>query len=87
MRVVSLSRDYWKYAKYANFAMSFGITMALSLFLGYFGGSWLDRKFGTGPLFLVVGLVAGAGLAFYSMLKELQALERMNRPKDERKDE
>lgn len=82
-----MSRDYWKYAKYANFAMSFGITMALSLFLGYFGGSWLDRKFGTGPLFLVVGLVAGAGLAFYSMLKELQALERMNRPKDERKDE
>jgi len=87
MRVVSLSREYWKYAKYANFALSFGMTMALSLFLGYYGGSWLDRKFGTGPLFLVAGLLAATGLAFYSMLKEIQALEGMNRPKDDRKDE
>jgi ATP synthase protein I len=82
MRVVSLSRDYWKYAKYANFAMSFGITMALSLFLGYYGGNWLDQKLGTAPFGLVTGLMAGAGLAFYSMLKELKALERMDRPKD-----
>ena len=77
-----MSRDYWKYAKYANFAMSFGVTMALSLFLGYYGGSWLDKKLGTEPFGLVIGLMAGVGLAFYSMLKELKALERMDRPKD-----
>lgn len=82
MRVVSLSRDYWKYAKYVNFALSFGITMALCLFLGYYGGSWLDRKLGIAPFGLVTGLVAGAGLAFYSMLKELGALAKMDRPKD-----
>lgn len=82
-----MPKDYWKYAKYANFAMSFGVTMAMSLFLGYYGGSWLDNKFGTSPIFLVMGILAGTGLAFYSMLKELMALERMNDPEGNRKDE
>lgn len=77
-----MSRDYWKYAKYANFALSFGVTMAVSLFLGYYGGSWLDQKLGTDPIGMVVGLMLGVGLAFYSMLKELKALEKMDRPKD-----
>ena len=75
-------RDYLKYAKYVNFAVSFGVTMAACLLLGFFGGRWLDRKLGTAPVFLVLGLLAGTAMAFYSMLKELQALNRFN-SKDE----
>ncbi|HHW07089.1 MAG TPA: AtpZ/AtpI family protein [Clostridia bacterium] len=81
------SQDYWRYAKYANFAVSFGVTMAASLFLGFYGGRWLDRKLGTEPLCLVLGLLGGAAMAFYSMLKELQALDKFNPPKDARKDD
>lgn len=79
--------DYWKYAKYINFALSFGTTMAVSLLLGFFGGRWLDRKLGTEPVFLVIGILAGTALAFYSMIKELQALEKTGGPKDSHKDE
>lgn len=61
--------------------------MAASLLLGFFGGRWLDRKFGTEPVFLVVGILTGTALAFYSMLKELQVLEKTGGSKDSRKDE
>lgn len=79
-RVVGLKKEYWIYTKYVNFAISFGVTMAASLFLGYFGGNWLDRKLGTSPIFLVVGLLLGVAIAFYSLFKELKALERMQQP-------
>ncbi|MFA5537455.1 MAG: AtpZ/AtpI family protein [Bacillota bacterium] len=69
-----MEKDYWKYAKYANFALSFGVTMAVSLFLGFYAGSQLDKKLGTEPWFLIVGLLLGTGLAFYSLFKEIQVL-------------
>lgn len=78
-----MSKEIWKYAKYANFALSFGTTMLVSIFLGYYGGNWLDKKFGTSPIFLVIGLLLGTGLAFYSMIKELQALEGNKGPRKE----
>jgi len=80
-------RGYWKYARYVNYAVSFGVTMATSLLLGFFGGRWLDRKLGTEPFFLVLGLLAGTALAFYSMIKELHALDKFDSPDDARKDE
>lgn len=74
-----MEKDYWKHAKYANFALSFGITMAISLFFGYYAGSQLDKKLGTEPWLLVLGILAGTGLAFYSLFKEIQALEKGNK--------
>ncbi|MGI6551804.1 MAG: AtpZ/AtpI family protein [Clostridia bacterium] len=79
-RVMGLKKEYWTYSKYASFAVSFGVTMAASIFLGYFGGSWLDGKLGTGPIFLVIGLLLGVAVAFYSLFKELKTLERMRDP-------
>lgn len=78
---------FWKYAKYANFAMSFGVTMVVSLLLGYYGGNWLDCKYGTSPLFLIIGLLGGTALAFYSMVKELMALDKNHDSKNKQKDE
>ncbi len=74
-----MEKEYWKYAKYANFALSFGVTMAVSLFLGFYGGSSLDKKLGTEPWFLIFGILAGTGLAFYSLFKEIQVLEKQTK--------
>lgn len=74
-----MGKDYWKYAKYANFALSFGVTMAISLFFGYYAGNQLDKKLGTEPWFLVLGILIGTALAFYSLFKEIQVLERMGK--------
>lgn len=79
-----MKKEYWSYARYANFAISFGITMAISIFLGYFGGDWLDRQLGTRPVFLVVGILLGVALSFKMLLTELTSLQKMeNLPGDQ----
>jgi hypothetical protein len=62
-------------AKYGGIGLQFGVTILAFLF----GGQWLDRKLGTSPIFLMLGVFVGAGAAFYSMYRKLMA--------DQRKDE
>jgi ATP synthase protein I len=50
-----------------------GLQFAVSIILFVFAGQWLDRRMGTGPLFLIVGAFVGAGGAFYSMYRKLMA--------------
>ena len=48
--------------------LSFGLSLALSVALGVGAGSWLDRRFGTSPVFLLVGAALGmtaAGIEIY----------------------
>lgn len=66
-------------ARYANLAFSLGVTMATSILLGFFGGRWLDRHFGTEPFLLLVGILLGTGLAFKSMIDEINTLTRENK--------
>lgn len=58
--------------KYAGLGMQFVVSILLFLYLG----QWLDRRFGTAPLFLYVGVFTGAGAAFYSMYRMLMADQR-----------
>jgi F0F1-type ATP synthase assembly protein I len=60
-------------ARFAGVGLQFAITILACLWLG----TWLDRKFGTAPLFLYGGVFLGAAAAFYSMYRQLMAnLER-----------
>jgi ATP synthase protein I len=60
-------------AKFAGVGLQFALTLLVGLGLG----TWLDRKFGTAPVFLYLGVFLGAGAAFYSMYRQLMAnLER-----------
>ncbi len=36
-----------------SYVFSFGFTMAAAVIVAYFLGTWLDRKFGTEPWFLI----------------------------------
>lgn len=62
-----------------HLGISLGINFAIFSLLGYFGGTYLDDRLGTSPLLMVLGLVMGAGLAFYSLIKEILALDKVNR--------
>lgn len=78
--------QYWNYAKYANMALSFGITMITGIFLGFYGGGWLDRRFGTAPWLMLAGILLGVGVGFRGIWSELRALEEsLNRAKNDRK--
>ncbi|MDC0749133.1 AtpZ/AtpI family protein [Polyangium mundeleinium] len=78
-----------------------GLEVVLSIAFGYFGGRWLDGKFGTEPYLAVLGFCFGIGAAvraFQRALREMKAqaereereqgnpLPRYDAP-DERKDE
>jgi ATP synthase protein I len=59
-----------------------GLQFAISIVLFVFAGQWLDRRLGTGPLFLIVGVFVGAGGAFYSMYRKLMAVQRIQRAQE-----
>ncbi|MBW1889199.1 MAG: AtpZ/AtpI family protein [Deltaproteobacteria bacterium] len=43
---------------------SIGLSVALSIFIGLAIGLWLDRKFGTAPWLMFVGLGMGIGAGY-----------------------
>lgn len=58
-----------------SFMMAFGIYGALgfqlvaSILVGVFGGQWLDKKFGTEPWLMMLGLFLGVGAGFYNLFR------------------
>jgi F0F1-type ATP synthase assembly protein I len=56
-------------ARYAGIGIQFAVAIVVFLFLG----QWLDRKFGTSPVFLMLGVFVGGAAAFYSMYRKLIA--------------
>ena len=59
----------------AEFA-GIGFQFAGAILLFLFAGQWLDRRLGTGPLFLIVGVFLGASAGFYAMYRRLMAAQR-----------
>jgi F0F1-type ATP synthase assembly protein I len=67
--------------------LGLGLQFALVILLSVFLGQWLDRRFGTEPWLLLVGVFLGAGGAFYSMYRRLMAglRQSVSRREQERK--
>ena len=59
-------------AEYMGLGLQFGVSIIIFMFLGL----WLDRKLGTYPWLLVVGVFLGAGSAFYVIYRRLMADQR-----------
>jgi F0F1-type ATP synthase assembly protein I len=55
--------------EYAGLGLQFAVSILLFLFLG----QWLDRRLGTAPWMLLIGVFAGAGGSFYGMYRRLMA--------------
>lgn len=56
--------------QFAGIGLQFTVAILLFLFIG----QWLDKKFGTTPIFLIGCVFVGAGAAFYSMYRKLMAI-------------
>ena len=58
--------------------------MVISILLGVLAGLWLDSKFGTKPLWMMVGLVLGIVIAAYGVYQMLLPLmkDKNNREDD-----
>ncbi len=44
-----------------------GLRLALPILIGVGAGAFLDGSLGTAPLLLLIGILAGVGIAFYAM--------------------
>ena len=49
-----------------------GFSIAIPPAVLAFLGNWADQRFGTGPWLLLVGIVLGALLAFYTLYRMLK---------------
>lgn len=67
--------------KFIYFGASFGLTMAASLYVCYQGGSWLDARFATEPIFSLLGILVGVVLSFKSLVDRLNLIEKMDKEK------
>ena len=46
-----------------------GWYVGISIMLGILGGRWLDNKFDTEPVLVIVGLIVGIVVAFYGVYR------------------
>ena len=53
-----------------------GFFIGGSILLGVLGGLWLDNKFDTKPILVIVGLILGLIVAFYGVYQMLLPLVR-----------
>ena len=67
----------------ASFA-GLGIQLVISILLFLYLGQWLDKKFGTDPMLLMVGVFVGAAIGFYNMYHMLMAAHRKARREKEK---
>lgn len=54
--------------------LNLGWTFLATMGLTVFGGLWLDKRFGTAPLFILIGVLLGfaaSGYSFYLALRKL----------------
>jgi ATP synthase protein I len=59
-------------------ASQFGITLAISVVLGYFAGHWIDDRLGTGIIFTLIGVLLGLVAAVLNTVRLYKALMRNN---------
>lgn len=68
---------------YENLALlsQVGIMMVVPIAGGLFAGNWLDKTFGTSPLFLLLLIVIGTISAFMSLFRFTMAASKKDRRK------
>ena len=57
-------------------ASQFGITLVVSVVLGYFAGHWLDDRLNTGIIFTLIGVLLGLVAAVLNTVRMYTALMR-----------
>ena len=62
--------------KYINFALSFGLTLVITVYLLYHGGRWLDRHLGTEPLFMIIGILLAVATVFRQLIGEIKDIDK-----------
>ena len=49
--------------------LGIGMTLAVTLLVGVLAGRWMDERFGTEPIFFLMGAAFGLFAVFYNLYK------------------
>jgi F0F1-type ATP synthase assembly protein I len=60
-----------------------GLELALLILLGLFVGQWIDKRLGTAPWLLILGVFTGAAAGFVNMYRILTTAERRAKSHDD----
>ncbi|MBI2761076.1 MAG: AtpZ/AtpI family protein [Chloroflexi bacterium] len=69
----------------AGWLLGIGWYFAICVVLGVLGGKWLDGRFGTDPLFTLIGTFAGLAAALYGGYRTIT--NRLLKPRAARRPE
>jgi F0F1-type ATP synthase assembly protein I len=61
-------------------ALAVGSELGIATLIGLFGGSWLDRRFGTGPWLTIIGLALGGAAGIKSLMRLAPRPPKKNLP-------
>jgi ATP synthase protein I len=53
-----------------------GLEIAVAIVIGYLGGTYLDRKLGTQPWLMYIGILAGIGAAIKALIRVARDYKR-----------
>ena len=73
----------YNYIKYLTMISQIGLLMAIPIFFCVFVGIWLDERFGTNGLFLIIFILLGVMAAFRNLF--VAVLGRPDKDKEEKK--
>ncbi|HWP02419.1 MAG TPA: AtpZ/AtpI family protein [Gemmatimonadaceae bacterium] len=59
-----------------------GFEFAASVLLGLLAGQWLDKKLGTAPLFLLIGVLLGMAAGFWNLYRLSAKLQQRSPSQD-----
>jgi ATP synthase protein I len=65
-----------KQLRIANRVSAVGAELAIATLLGLFGGSWIDGRFGTRPIFTFLGLALGLAAGMKGLYRLVRAERR-----------
>lgn len=64
-----------------------GLTLAIVMLGGFFGGYWFDGKIGTTPIFAIIGTFLGGTSGFIYLIRSLKDLQKKRKERAESGDE
>lgn len=65
-----------------SMALSIGTELVVAVVLGLFAGKWLDRKLGTQPVCLLIGVFAGISVGLYQLIRRTKLPESGAKKRD-----
>lgn len=73
-----MDKGFFEYGKYGSIGIAWVLSTAIYVYLGFKGGTYLDDRLETAPIFLIVGLLFGLGLSIKSLIDHILALTSEN---------